>query len=246
MAFTVKLADKFFYIEHVHPELEVFCKDYLTEDGAPDFRIQLTEEDIDFEKEHAMEQSFSPAYLETLALLRKISDILPNHNRFLMHGASISYEGNAFLFTAPSGTGKSTHIRLWKKYLGDNVKIVNGDKPFISLDMNNEGRLNPLIYGTPWAGKERWQRNCSKPLKGICFVQRGTINTIRQMKPEECVMMLFNQVYMPEDAIAVGQTLELLDVLVKNVPLYLLTCDMSEDAVRCSFEALTGLSYPNI
>lgn len=118
MAFTVKLADKIFYIEHVHPELEVFCKDYLTDDATPDFRIQLTEEDIAFEKEYATEQSFSPAYLETLALLRKISDILPNHNRFLMHGASISYEGKAFLFTAPSGTGKSTHIRLWKNIWG--------------------------------------------------------------------------------------------------------------------------------
>ena len=51
MAFTVKLADKFFYIEHVHPELEVFCKDYLTDDATPDFRIQLTEEDIACEKE---------------------------------------------------------------------------------------------------------------------------------------------------------------------------------------------------
>lgn len=239
MAFTVKLADKIFHIEHVHPELEVFCKDYLIEDVTPDFQICLTEEDIVYEKTYATEQSFSPAYLETLALLRKISNILPNHRRFLMHGASISYEDKAYLFTAPSGTGKSTHIRLWKKYLGDKVKIVNGDKPFISLD------ANPLIYGTPWAGKERWQRNCSEPLKGICFVQRGTTNSIRQTKPEECVMMLFNQVYMPDDSIAVGQTLELLDELVKNVPLYLLTCDMSEDAVRHSFEALTGLSYPN-
>ena len=245
MAFTVKLADKIFYIEHVHSELEVFCKDYLIEDITPDFRIHLTEEDIVYEETYATEQSFSPAYLETLALLRKIANILPNHRRFLMHGASISYEDKAYLFTAPSGTGKSTHIRLWKKYLGDKVKIVNGDKPFISFDENAEGNIEPLIYGTPWAGKERWQRNCSEPLKGICFVQRGTTNTIRQMKPEECVMMLFNQVYMPDDSVAVGQTLELLDILVKNVPLYLLTCDISEDAVRHSFEALTGLSYPN-
>lgn len=245
MAFTVKLANKIFYIEHVHSELEAFCKDYLIEDVTPDFQIRLTEEDIVYEETYATEQSFSPAYLETLALLRKISNILPNHRRFLMHGASISYEDKAYLFTAPSGTGKSTHIRLWKKFLGEKVKIVNGDKPFISLDINNEGEMNPLIYGTPWAGKERWQRNCSEPLNGICFVQRGTENTIRKMKPEECVMMLFNQVYMPDDSVAVGQTLELLDILVKHVPLYLLTCDMSEDAVRHSFEALTGLSYPN-
>lgn len=244
MAFTVKLAEKIFHIEHVHPELEVFCKDYLIEECAPDFRIQLTEEDIAYEETHATEQTFSAPYLETLALLRKISNILPEHERFLMHGASISYEGNAFLFTARSGTGKSTHIRLWKKYIGDKVKIVNGDKPFISLEQNSTGAIEPMIYGTPWAGKERWQRNCSEPLKGICFVQRGTINSIHQMKPEECVMMLFNQVYMPEDSAAVAHTLELLDVLVKNVPFYLLTCDMSEEAVRCSFEALTGLPYP--
>ncbi|MBQ4560553.1 MAG: hypothetical protein IJA54_09560 [Tyzzerella sp.] len=244
MAFTVKLAGKIFHIEHIHPELEVFCKDYLVEESTPDFIIQLTNEDIAYEEACATEETFSAPYLETLALLRKISNILPEHKRFLMHGASISYEDNAFLFTARSGTGKSTHIRLWKKYIGDKVKIVNGDKPFISLEQNSIGTPEPMIYGTPWAGKERWQRNCSEPLKGICFVQRGTINTIQQMKPEECVMMLFNQVYMPEDSTAVAHTLELLDLLVKNVPFYLLTCDMSEEAVRCSFEALTGLPYP--
>ena len=98
MAFTVKLADKIFYIEHVHPELESFCKDYLVEDCTPDFEIQLTEQDIIYEESHATEQSFSAPYLETLALLRKISAILPGYKRLLMHGASISYEGQAFLF----------------------------------------------------------------------------------------------------------------------------------------------------
>ena len=245
MAFTAKFAEIIFHIEHVHPELEVFCKDYLTEDLTADFEIELTEQDILYEKEYATEQTFSAPYLETLALLRRISDILPAHNRFLMHGASISYEGKAFLFTAPSGTGKSTHIRLWKKYIGEKVLIVNGDKPFISLEENTDGHIEPMIYGTPWAGKERWQRNCSEPLSGICFVKRGTTNSIRKIEPEEYVMMLFNQIYMPMDQTAVGQTLELVDTLVKHVPLYLLTCDMSEDAVRCSFEALTRLPYPN-
>lgn len=245
MAFTIKLADIVFRIEHIHPELEDFCKDYLFESTSPDFVIQLTEQDIAHEGNHMVEQSFTAPYLETLSLLRKISDILPSQNRFLMHGASISYEGKGFLFTAPSGTGKSTHIRLWKKYIGDKVKIVNGDKPFISLEQNIDGNIEPMIYGTPWAGKERWQRNCMEPLKGICFVQRGTTNTIKKMNPEDCLMLLFKQIYMPKDATAVGHTLELLDLLTKNVPLYLLTCDISEDAVRCSFETLTGLPYPN-
>ena len=238
MKFIVGLADEYIEINSVYDELKNFFKDYLVNDVTPDFSVSLSKEDILAEQEATSENQFSPAYLETLALLRKLAEILPSHNRILMHGASISYNEHAYLFTAPSGTGKSTHIRLWKKYLGDDVKIVNGDKPFISLE--NE----PLIYGSPWAGKENWHRNCKKPLKGICFVQRGTTNSIRRIEASDCLSLLFKQVYLPADTLAAGLTLELVDMLIKKVPLYVLTCDMSEDAVRCSFEALTGLSYP--
>ena len=238
MKFIVGLADEYIEINSVYDELKNFFKDYLVNDVTPDFSVSLSKEDILAEQEATSENQFSPAYLETLALLRKLAEILPSHNRILMHGASISYNEHAYLFTAPSGTGKSTHIRLWKKYLGDDVKIVNGDKPFISLE--NE----PMIYGSPWAGKENWHRNCRMPLKGICFVQRGTTNSIRRIEASDCLSLLFKQVYLPADTLAAGLTLELVDMLIKKVPLYVLTCDMSEDAVRCSFEALTGLSYP--
>ena len=238
MKFIVELADKYIEINSVHDELKNFFKDYLITDVTPDFSVSLSKEDILAEQEATSENQFSPTYLETLALLRKLAEILPSYSRILMHGASISYNDHAYLFTAPSGTGKSTHIRLWKKYLGDDVKIVNGDKPFISLEDE------PMIYGSPWAGKENWHRNCKMPLKGICFVQRGTTNSIRRIEASDCLSLLFKQVYLPADTLAAGLTLELVDILIKKVPLYVLTCDMSEDAVRCSFEALTGLSYP--
>ena len=238
MKFIVGLADKYIEINSVYDELKNFFKDYLVNDVTPDFSVSLSNEDILAEQEVTSENQFSPTYLETLALLRKLAEILPSHNRILMHGASISYNEHAYLFTAPSGTGKSTHIRLWKKYVGDDVKIVNGDKPFISLEDE------PMIYGSPWAGKENWHRNCKKPLKGICCVQRGTTNSIRRIEASDCLSLLFKQVYLPADTLAAGLTLELVDMLIKKVPLYVLTCDMSEDAVRCSFEALTGLSYP--
>lgn len=239
MNFIVKLADVCIEINSVYPELKNFLKDYLVSDITPDFSITINESEILAEHEATSDKQFSPTYLETLATLRKLAEILPSYNRILMHGASISYQGHAYLFTAPSGTGKSTHIRLWKKYLGDDVKIVNGDKPFISLDGE------PSIYGSPWAGKENWHRNCCMPLKGICFVQRGTENSIRKIEPFECLSLLFKQVYLPNSADAAGLTLELVDALTKKVPLYLLTCDMSEDAVQCSFEGLTGLTYPS-
>mgnify|MGYP003297705073 FL=1 len=238
MKFIVGLADKYIEINSVYDELRNFFKDYLVTDVTPDFSVSLSNDDILAEQEATSENQFSPTYLETLALLRKLAEILPSHSRILMHGASISYNDHAYLFTAPSGTGKSTHIRLWKRYLGDDVKIVNGDKPFISLEDE------PMIYGSPWAGKENWHRNCKMPLKGICFVQRGTTNSIRRIEASECLSLLFKQVYLPADTLAAGLTLELVDTLIKKVPLYVLTCDMSEEAVKCSFEALTGLSYP--
>ena len=106
--------------------------------------------------------------------------------------------------------------------------------------MNEE---DVIIYGTPWAGKERWHRNCSASLRGICFVTRGAVNSIRKLKPGEHLTELLHQVFLPSDATSVALTLGLVDKLLEKVPIYLLTCDMSEDAVRCSFETLTGLNY---
>ena len=239
MSFTTKIADKIIQINHLYPETIHFFQDYIVENESTDLSINCSQEDIVLENQQCQEQAFSPAYLETLAILRKISDIFPRHYRFLMHGASIAYEGKAFLFTAPSGTGKSTHIRLWKKYIGDKVKIVNGDKPFVSLD---NGKF--FIYGTPWAGKERWQRNCREELHGICVVQRGLTNTIREATAEEALSILLKQIYIPTEATSVAFTLEFLDQLIKKIPIYILTCDISESAVQCSFEKLTGLNYP--
>lgn len=237
MNFVVKLANLHIGLEHDTPELREFLKDYITEGATPDLIITWTEDDIALESTNT-ENEFPRHYIETLVILRKISERLPQHHRFLFHGASISYGDKAYLFTAPSGTGKSTHIRLWRKHLGNDVNIVNGDKPFISLRDNH-----PYIYGTPWAGKERWQRNCSFPLAGICFVQRGLQNSIQSITPEEALPLILKQIYLPQDPQSLDCTLQLLDELMSSTPLYLLSCDMSEDAVRCSFEAMTGLSY---
>lgn len=244
MMFTVGLADKRIQIQGVYPQLKDFFKDYIVEDGPCDFSVSWTEEDILKEREHSESGDYSLSYLETLVALRKIADIFPQQQRVLMHGASISYMDKGYLFTAVSGTGKSTHIRLWRKHLGDQVQIVNGDKPFLSIEKcKDTDKYVVRIYGTPWAGKENWHKNRSVKLDGICFLNRGTTNRIRRIKPEECLSLVFNQIYMPEDPVSAGLTLELLDLLLANVPLYYLECDISESAVRCSFEAMTGLPY---
>jgi len=238
MAFTVKLAKHNIQICGQGPSLQTFFKDYIVSNEQIDFSISCSEQEI-LSEQSACTENFSYEYIETLVILRKIAEILPLKNGFLFHGASISYQGKAYLFAAPSGTGKSTHIRLWRNYIGKDVGIINGDKPFITF---NEPQ--PLVHGSPWAGKEKWQKNCSAPLNGICFIRQGTSNTIRKTSILESLPLLLNQIYMPQNEESAQQTLFLIDLLIKKVPLYLLECDMSEEAVRCSFEQLTGLPYP--
>ena len=238
MLIQVRLAQMVMDLNVIHPELHTFFEKYIVENETSELSLSWSADEIKAEQTILDDRKFPDSYLETLTALRKISEVFPQHNRFLIHGASISYGDKAYLFCAPSGTGKSTHIRLWRKFLGEKVGIVNGDKPFVSIDSEE-----PIIYGTPWAGKENWHRNCSFPLNGICFIKRGKQNTIRRLEPSECVSLLFKQIYLPKDSLSAGLTLELADKLTKLVPLYLLECDMSEDAVRCSFETLTGETY---
>lgn len=247
MFFQTYFADLCIGIESNYETTKKFCAAYVKnpnvaeteqrEEAEADFSVSASFEEIKAEDDQLSGVHYSTNYLETLAILRKIAERLPFYQRFLMHGATISFEGKAYMFTAVSGTGKSTHIKLWKRFLGDKVQIVNGDKPF--LQVNDEVR----IYGSPWAGKENWHRNTSAPLAGLCFLKRGKENRIRKMKPQECLSLLMKQVYLPKEGLAAGMTLELLDKMLKIVPLYLLECDMSEEAVQTSFSAMTGLNY---
>lgn len=237
MYFKMKLADIVLGVNAKYEYLAEYCNRYRIQDGTPEFTIELTMDDIRAEGKHMDSDEIAGQlpYLETLAALRKIADDMPLRDRFLMHGAVLSWKGNGLMFTAPSGTGKSTHLALWKKYLGDQVEIVNGDKPILWAT-EKETR----VYGTPWAGKERWETNTDVSLKGICFLQRGSRNEIRKITPSEAMPLLMRQVYYTSDPQRAGKILELLDRVFATVPFYLMKCDISEEAVRCSFEAMTG------
>lgn len=212
-----------------------FCRDYLTE-GKPDFSVTVSESDID---EEIASSQYSPkrGYAESICVYREIAKQLPFYNRMVFHGAVISYNGKGFLFTAPSGTGKTTHISLWKQYI-EGVDIVNGDKPIIQIENNTA-----TAYATPYSGKEGYQNHGSINLSGMCIIRRGKENKIQRVSAGSVLSDIMNQIYMPYDTEAVVKTLELLDALLKCFPVYVLECDISEEAVKTSFEALTGEKY---
>ena len=157
--FCLQLAGLSVSVASQYSQVEHMCSGYEVPKGASsDIDVRIDPQDIDAERD---EGAWSDAYLETLAVYRQIAEALPAFDRMLVHGALLSFQGEGYLFAAPSGTGKSSHALLWKRFLGDAVSIVNGDKPIVRL--TGEGDV-PVAYGTPWAGKEGWHENASVPL----------------------------------------------------------------------------------
>lgn len=176
-------------------------------------------------------------------LYRLVREEFPKLGRFIAHMAVIAYNGAAYAFAAPSGTGKTTHIRLWMDAFGPDVTVINGDKPLLKLGDPSASEPPVAAYGTPWGGKEGWQTNTSAPLAGLCFLSRGNVDECRRISPAMAFKPAMRQVYIPTDPRSALLTLDFLDVLLRSVPLYQLSCTMGKSAVKASFEAMTGLDF---
>lgn len=224
-------------IEYKYPYIEKKFKDYIIEEVEKSddvYQISYTEEDFNGWMERDLENK-QPASIEFSCIMEKIATDLPNHDMLLMHGATIEYNGKAYVFTAPSGTGKSTHVSLWKKHLGDKVNVINGDKPEVSF---KDGQV--FVHGAPWCGKEGWQINTSAPLAGVCLVERGNENKIEEIHPGENIELFIIQLYLTDEPGYLVKVVDLFKKMAEAVPFYRLECDISEEAAKCSFEAMTG------
>lgn len=229
----IKVADTVFEIANKYSYWEKFVTDYVT-DEAVDCYIDLDESFL----EEANRRNGSPistmGYTEYLETYRKICEyILENRDGILMHGAVIEFEGCGYMFTAPSGTGKTTHIRQWHKAYGNKVRVVNGDKPILRFV---DGEF--IAYGTPWCGKEHYNRNTRVPLKGIVMVTRGEENVIRQVPTDEFDSFLLKQIYLPKNINGAIKTLDFAEKLFSTVPVYRLACNISTDAARVACEKI--------
>ncbi|MBE6673008.1 MAG: hypothetical protein E7599_05760 [Ruminococcaceae bacterium] len=236
--FKIRIAELTAELDNRYAHVEKQCQAYRVSAKVPsDIVATATEEEI--ERELALDgEGHEAGYAESICLYRSIASQLHTFDAFLMHGAVIGFEGKAYAFLAKSGTGKSTHIRLWRTHLKDGVLPVNGDKPILRFQGDAL-----TAYGTPWAGKEGWQRNVGLPLAGICLLARGEANRIERLQPRQAVPSLMRQIYLPNEPMGAVATMALIDRLTASVPIYALWCDMSEEAVKTSFEAMTGLSF---
>lgn len=240
---TYLIADVGVRIESIYDEVQQMCRDYATSQ-EPDVCIATTPAHIEREREESRQQriveglppyEFPDSYLETLAVYRQIADYMLQHDTLLFHGSAIAVDGQCFLFTAKSGTGKSTHTHLWRQMLGDKAVMVNDDKPLIQI---SSSKPQPIIYGTPWDGKHHLSSNTSVPLKAICILTRSLDNHIERITPADAADMLFQQSYHPDDALLIMQYLELINQLAQKTELYLLGCNMDPEAARVAYEGM--------
>ena len=229
-------------VVRVETENELECGNlhkYLTTEKQAKMIVRTTQEDIAWMRESARRedaiegkapQEYSDGYLEMLAVYRKICEAMVEYDTILMHGSVVAVDGEAYLFTAKSGTGKSTHTRYWREVFGERAIMVNDDKPLLKIE---EDRV--LACGTPWDGKHRLSTNICVPLKAICILERGEENEIHSISPQEALPMVFQQTYRPKNVL---KYMELIDKLSQRVSFYRLRCTPTKEAAQIAWEGM--------
>ncbi len=233
--FKVKIADFVIEIDNKYDFVKNQCREYEVSGETCDFAVSCTYEEIEAERELSPENNFSNGYLESICLYRNICLQLPERDALIFHSAIVEVDKDAYAFAARSGTGKSTHISLWKKHLGERVKVINGDKPIIRFNGSEF-----IAYGTPWCGKEGWGENTSAPLKSICFIERSEKNKIEKLDKPEAASRFMRQILMPADEQKAIKTLDLADKMLKTLDTWLLYCNISEEAAKIAYESMSG------
>ena len=238
-----KIAGKTIAVNSLYPNIHNQCAEYRTKD-APDFTVEITSADLLSEEEKTRREyeyegmpvpQFSPGMLEKTAVYRKIADQMIEYDRLVFHGSCVAVDGLGYLFTANSGTGKSTHAALWEKLLGERAVNVNDDKPILHI---TESAVT--VYGTPFRGKEQRGCNTAVPLKAVCLLEQAPENHITPVTKEQAYPLLVQQAYRSPDPGKLACTLLLVDRLARNVRLYRLGCNMELSAAETAWNAMKG------
>ena len=160
---------------------------------------------------------------------------LLNFDGFMLHASAVVYKDRAYLFSAPSGTGKSTHTKQWLDAFGEDAYILNDDKPVIRL---LDGKA--VVFGTPWSGKTDQNRNAGVLLGGICFLERADENWIKPVEAKDAAFGILNQTIRPGDKKRLEKLLELLDNVIKMTGVFRMGCTISTDAATMAYDAMRG------
>lgn len=240
--YVIKVAGEAVAVHALFESSREYCHDYLCDEN-PDFSLTISVEDLALERiknaglgheENKNLLLVPDTQLEITAIQRKLTEQLFAYDVLLFHGSAVAVDGAAYLFTAKSGTGKSTHTRLWREMLGERAVMVNDDKPFLRV---TDEKIT--VCGSPWNGKHRLGRNIAVPLKAICILERGPENKIERISAEKALPMLLQQSNRPANAAMLPKYMELLDAVASHVDFYRLQCKAEMEAAALSFQTMS-------
>ena len=205
---------------------------YIAEDQSvtPDFSFEVTDEDI---KKHIEKYPMTDDLAEYVVAGIKFYRELVLRGAFFLHSAALCVDNKGYVFTGPCGAGKSTHAGLWREYFKENVISVNDDKPAVRF-FDGE----PYICGTPFSGKFDINTNVIVPLCGISILAKSPENSIVRVSSAEAMNVLMEQTLRPETPHEMMALFDMFDSLLKKVPVYKLSCNISEDAVKLSYNSM--------
>lgn len=214
------------------------------DNGKPDIIAVVTQEDIDKVKNlyhlfYKRRDEEMPVITEENYWMTAMFDILLkdfiNFQVIYLHGSAIRFDGKAYLFMAPSGTGKSTHTRLWREQFGNRVEMINDDKPLIKVT-----DTQAIAYGSPLNGKHGLGSNISAPISAIIRLKRGAVNSIKPVSKEEAFEMLYSQTVHFRDYHKTQALISIISGIMQRVDFYELKCNMDPDAVLTVYRELMG------
>ena len=159
---------------------------------------------------------------------------LLEYNGCMLHSSAVVVDGYAYLFSANSGTGKSTHTELWLKHFKDKAFIINDDKPSLRLE---DGQW--YVYGTPWSGKHDINENVRVKLGAIVFLERSEKNWIEPLDVKEAIPLFFKQtVRKLHTTEKMDMVLERMEQILTENPIYKMGCNISDDAVTIAYNKI--------
>ena len=216
--------------------LQKICKNYFADFDKADFGFKVLDEDI--EKELSSPYVENRQSAESLAACRKLLSFAADKDAFLLHAAVFEVGGRGIALIADSGTGKSTHMLLWQKLLGEKFSVINGDKPIVRIFDSV-----PYAYGTPWCGKEGLTSTKKVALTDLCFIKRSEENKTVKIEKGDAAKRLWSHVMLPRESSKLLHMAEMLDKTVKNCNVWEIYCNTdisaAEEAQKAIFRGET-------
>ena len=225
------------------PEMDIFIAGPEYAEKSADHTIELCPEyfEREYRKYVAERKAKNLPYVNKslfslYILTHRISSYLIKEDYYLFHAACVVVDNEAYLFTAESGVGKSTHAGNWVKYFGERAVLQNDDMPYVHFENDV-----PYVYGSPYMGSRGQGINASFPIKAICFINRAENNSaVKITDPSQFVKVIRSGMKMPKYMLDRDSVMAFFKKLFTTVNVYDIYCNMDVESAKAAYDCINS------